>query len=1136
MQQRFRTRERRRNSTRAALAFALGGGIAYAATAQILPTDAGEAAVVDPGETERTTQHAAERRSFVVELDGGSDYLLRVVQGGLDLIVTVADPAGNTESLNSPLLRGDAELVLLAGRAAGRYAVTLYSDEVSDALAAPTLELIALPSSIDARERDAWRAMSRGAAANFAAGDDAWRAAVADYARAGALWSELGRPREQAYALLAVAMIEFWQLYDWQRSAQSAETAAALYATVGEAPLAASALQLHGSALVEQALEAGESQPAAADSLFARALALFDQARRIHEPLGNRFELGSIVNNLGYVAYNRGDHAGARGYYQQAAALLAAAGEPGAELNPLANLAVLDAEAGRVAAAVDSLERILAVLPPGKLERYRSDTLFNLGTSYRMLGYTDEALRTFADALAIQARDDDDQGRGRSLRGIGETYYALGELEIATQYLEQALVLAVATNDGRPQEGIQRTLGNIAALNGDYGAALDRHRAALRFATSATDRTYLDLLIARDLLALGRTAEAAAIAAAANASAANAGSDLLTAAALHELGRAEARQGSEALPGAIAKLQRAADLYSALGLDAERAATLHSLASTARERGELAQAHDYGAAALEAAERLRLRVADPELRAAASTTRRGYYDAHIDTLMRLHAEQETGSDEHLRTAFAVAERSRARMTADLLAEASIDLRRNVDAAVLEREAALIERLAERRNERDRLLQNPAGETARLELLTIKADLAALENELNLLELEMRRTNPQFAALTSGAALTSAQAQALLDERTVLLQYVLGTPTSYVFVLSRERIAAVALADRATIEAAARSALDDLAALAPNAAPSGAAAAELTALAELVLNPVATYLDKPQLLLALDGALQYVPFAALPIDSGDGASPRRLIAEHEVVAIPSVSAVAALPERRNAHTKTLAVIADPVLTASDPRLTVAPATLLAATTPPALLERSSVGVRLERLLATSYEADALAALVPPEQRWVARGFDANREALIDANLEQYRYVHFATHGLIDARYPGLSTLVLSQFDDDGTPRNGFLRLHDVYNLRLNADVAVLSACETALGREIRGEGLVGLTQGFMYAGARSVVASLWQAPDRATAELMTRFYRHLIQDELRPAAALHRAQTELAAEPRWADPYFWSGFVLIGDWR
>jgi CHAT domain-containing protein len=231
-----------------------------------------------------------------------------------------------------------------------------------------------------------------------------------------------------------------------------------------------------------------------------------------------------------------------------------------------------------------------------------------------------------------------------------------------------------------------------------------------------------------------------------------------------------------------------------------------------------------------------------------------------------------------------------------------------------------------------------------------------------------------------------------------------------------------------------------------------------------------------------------------------------------------------------------VIADPVLTASDPRFATPPAALAAATAPDSLLARSSVGVRLERLLATGYEADAIGALVAAEQRFVARGFDANRDAIVGADLTGYRYVHFATHGLVDSRYPGLSSLALSQFDAQGTPRNGFLRLHDIYNLRLDADVAVLSACETALGKEIRGEGLIGLIQGFMYAGARGVVASLWQAPDRATAELMTRFYTHLIQGGLRPAAALRRAQTELAAQRRWSDPYFWSGFVLIGDWR
>jgi CHAT domain-containing protein len=244
----------------------------------------------------------------------------------------------------------------------------------------------------------------------------------------------------------------------------------------------------------------------------------------------------------------------------------------------------------------------------------------------------------------------------------------------------------------------------------------------------------------------------------------------------------------------------------------------------------------------------------------------------------------------------------------------------------------------------------------------------------------------------------------------------------------------------------------------------------------------------------------------------------------------------MPARGSTPAKTLAVIADPVLTASDPRLHATPGLLAAAEPSPALLERSSVSARLERLLATSYEADALAALVPAEQRLVARGFDASRDTILGAALDQYRYVHFATHGLVDARYPGLSALALSQFDAHGAQRNGFLRLHDIYNLRLDADVAVLSACETALGRDIRGEGLVGLTQGFMYAGARSVVASLWQAPDRATAELMTRLYRHLLQGELRPADALRRAQLELAAERRFADPYFWSGFVLIGDWR
>ena len=127
-------------------------------------------------------------------------------------------------------------------------------------------------------------------------------------------------------------------------------------------------------------------------------------------------------------------------------------------------------------------------------------------------------------------------------------------------------------------------------------------------------------------------------------------------------------------------------------------------------------------------------------------------------------------------------------------------------------------------------------------------------------------------------------------------------------------------------------------------------------------------------------------------------------------------------------------------------------------------------------------------------------------------------------------------MLSQFDERGRPQDGFLRLNDIYNLKLSADLVVLSACDTALGREVRGEGLIGLTQGFMAAGARSLVASLWQVPDRATAELMAQFYGYLLNDGLRPAEALRKAQLWSAAQPRYRDPYFWGGFVLVGDWR
>lgn len=165
-----------------------------------------------------------------------------------------------------------------------------------------------------------------------------------------------------------------------------------------------------------------------------------------------------------------------------------------------------------------------------------------------------------------------------------------------------------------------------------------------------------------------------------------------------------------------------------------------------------------------------------------------------------------------------------------------------------------------------------------------------------------------------------------------------------------------------------------------------------------------------------------------------------------------------------------------------------------------------------------------------------GAGATREAVLNGDLSQYEVVHFATHGLINDRSPRLSGLALSQVTSEGVPIDGFLDLSDILGLDLGADLVVLSGCRTASGREIRGEGLVGLTHGFMYAGTRRVMASLWQVQDRATAELMTEFYRALWVEGASPAAALRAAQLALMRERRWRAPYYWAGFVLQGEWR
>jgi CHAT domain-containing protein len=318
--------------------------------------------------------------------------------------------------------------------------------------------------------------------------------------------------------------------------------------------------------------------------------------------------------------------------------------------------------------------------------------------------------------------------------------------------------------------------------------------------------------------------------------------------------------------------------------------------------------------------------------------------------------------------------------------------------------------------------------------------------------------------------------------------------------------------------------------------------EAESLGRALVGPVAGLLGTKRLIIVSDGAMQYIPFQAMsvqPSSDANGGTP--LIFQHEIVNEPSAATLLSLADHsRRPAQKILAVLADPVFEADDPRIK-SPGSNESASYNTVVkqalrdLDPSFDGGRIARLPATRKEADGIMDLIPTGLGRKSLDFEASRATASNPELGNYAIVHFATHGLSNNEHPELSGIMLSLFDERGNHQEGFLRLHDIYNLKLPVNLVVLSACNTGLGKDVRGEGLIGLTRGFMYAGASGVVASLWKVDDNATAALMMQFYSGLIEKGLTPAAALREAQLYMRSQKRWRAPYYWAGFVIQGKY-
>jgi CHAT domain-containing protein/tetratricopeptide (TPR) repeat protein len=529
-------------------------------------------------------------------------------------------------------------------------------------------------------------------------------------------------------------------------------------------------------------------------------------------------------------------------------------------------------------------------------------------------------------------------------------------------------------------------------------------------------------------------------------------------------------------------------------------------------------------------------------------------------------------------AFKVSEQSRARSLLDLLSETGTSITEGIPADLLKRKQDNLDRQQEIAE--DLLGVNLNPDQQKKKPSELEAELEKLQTDFDDIENQIRTASPRYASLTGGQPLSLADAQQrVLDDQTVLLEYSLQPDASYLWAISKSAVSLYKLPARSVVEKLAtdlRAQLiptklqrrivgidvmaDSQRGLGVSATPFAEDAAAFvtasSALYKAAVEPAAASLADKRLLIVADGALNYVPFEAL-VTSAPGAdysSLPYLIKTNEIIYAPSASVVGAIRQQEsNRNGRAILIVADPVFNSKDTRARSAASSPntetrglgiqsaladVAGQNAATTAESTKMeGLPLARLAGTRAEAEQIVKLAKASgaQADVWLDLDASEDNVDMRDISKYRILHVATHGLLNAERPQFTGLVLSLVGNKN--EDGFLRTDEVFNLKLGSPLVMLSACETGLGKEKRGEGVMGLTRAFMYAGAPTVGVSLWSVADKSTADLMTDFYKRLLASQTAsPATAMREAQLAMITGKKYSAPFYWAPFVLVGDWR
>ena len=950
---------------------------------------------------------------------------------------------------------------------------------------------------------------------------EASQRAIEKYRQAITEWERQGQKREAARAWQMVGETN-WQLGSLNESLHAHQAALSL--------VEGSADHLFESAIRSE-LGIAQAYAAASGERLEEARQQCQRALALANAPGGERERGHALNCLGEVAYFSHVYERALEFHGEAEAVFVALGDQAGQALSELNKGHVYSDLGRFDEARSSLDRAEAFWARQQKRREAAIARVAQGRLDVRRGNYQTALNHFQQALTALERIGDAVWEGSCLTGIARVYLDLGETAPALKHWEHALQLFETAGLKIFAVDVLMSLGATYLASGSDTLALSRFERALALAgelgierwrawalryigvvhlvrNQPDARQYFDQAVEVQRRVGDRRLER----------------HLRT-----DLGEVQNRElrydlAIKQFNDALAMSKDAADRVT-------EARALFGLARASLGAKQLEKARTDVERAVAVAESLRTGVEDRDLRASYVASVHEYYELQVDVLTRLHSARPTAGFSA--RAFEASERARARSLLDSLTDSGVDLRAGVDAELLSREQTA-KRAFDQWAQRSRALEDQTG-TARQRLAD---EYRGLEERYQRIQAEIRSQSPRYAALARPQPLSLREIQKeVLDRDTVLLEYALGDERSYGWVVSQDAHVLEELPARAEIEGVAQRVYERLVARLASTESGSLREAEIkradeefwleaARLSDMLIAPVLKHIAGKRLLVVTDGMLQYVPFSALPIPRG-AAAPVPLLAEHEIVSLPSASVLALLRRetlKRAEAGKAVAVFADPVFESDDPRLR-------ARGRP----EPARAG-HVRRLAATRHEADAIIAAAPAGLALKKTGFDASRVAALEPGLAQYRIVHFATHGIVDNEQPGLSGLILSLYDEKGQAQDGFLRLHDIYNLRLPAELIVLSACSTALGKPLKGEGLTGMVRGFFYAGAKRVVASLWKVDDEATGELMQRFYVEMLQAKRSPAAALREAQLEMWREDRWRAPFYWAAFSLQGEWR